>query len=474
MANIKRSYVRSLGKSTDDVTGSCFELVTTSGDRVLIDCGMKQSSDDLKDYRDNIEIIKNLKIKRLDAIVLSHSHIDHSGNIPAAFANGFTGIVYMPKNSKDIVKLLWLDSAKIMQQSQQLLKKKGNVSGKPTYTAEDVEVAYNHIVECEFNQVIEISENLSFQYIHSNHIISSSQIIFYVKDNGITKTVGYCCDLGSPNIQGTYLDPFEPINRVNLLIGECTYGMQLKTNNKKNRNKDKEKIKTLIEQVNETGGRLIIPAFSLNRSQDILTVLYELFHDDEEFKMPIVFDGVLSMEVSKRFEDCINYNKELWNKVFSWGAVVKVSDWTDSLAYQNYTSPQIIVASGGMLKGRSTAYVKKWLSDPKTTICLVGYAGGEGSVGYMIQREKEFPVINIDGSKIQNKAHVISLNSFSSHASHAELLEYYSSIECEKIYLVHSQEDRKKEFKPLLEEEISKKNHTTKVVLPDSKTKMYL
>ena len=165
MANIKRSYVRSLGKSTDDVTGSCFELVTTSGDRVLIDCGMKQSSDDLKDYRDNIEIIKNLKIKRLDAIVLSHSHIDHSGNIPAAFANGFTGVVYMPKNSKDIVKLLWLDSAKIMQQNQQLLKKKGNVSGKPTYTAEDVEVAYNHIVECEFNQVIEISENLSFQYI---------------------------------------------------------------------------------------------------------------------------------------------------------------------------------------------------------------------------------------------------------------------------------------------------------------------
>ena len=120
MANIKRSYVHSLGKSTDDVTGSCFELVTTSGDRVLIDCGMKQSSDDLKDYRDNIEIIKNLKTKRLEAIVLSHSHIDHSGNIPAAFANGFTGVVYMPKNSKDIVKLLWLDSAKIMQQNQQL------------------------------------------------------------------------------------------------------------------------------------------------------------------------------------------------------------------------------------------------------------------------------------------------------------------------------------------------------------------
>lgn len=103
MANIKRSYVRSLGKSTDDVTGSCFELVTTSGDRVLIDCGMKQSSDDLKDYRDNIEIIKNLKIKRLDAIVLSHSHIDHSGNIPAAFANGFTGVVYMPKTQKTLL-----------------------------------------------------------------------------------------------------------------------------------------------------------------------------------------------------------------------------------------------------------------------------------------------------------------------------------------------------------------------------------
>lgn len=474
MANIKRSYVRSLGKSTDDVTGSCFELVTTAGDRVLIDCGMKQSSDDLKDYRDNIEIIKNLKTKRLDAIVLGHNHVDHSGNIPAAFANGFTGVVYMPKNSKDIVKLLWLDSAKIMQQNQQLLKKKGNVSGKPTYTLEDVEVAYNHIVECEFNQIIEVSETLSFQYIHSNHIISSAQIIFYVKENGATKTIGYCCDLGSPNNQGTYLDPFEPIKKCNMVIGECTYGMQLKTNNKKNRDKDKEKIKTLVEQIKETGGRLIIPAFSLNRSQDILTVLYELFHDDEDFKMPIVFDGVLTSKISEHFNDCINYNKELWNKVYSWNAVVKVSEWTDSLVYQNYTANQIIVASGGFLQGRSTAYIKKWLSDSKTTVCFVGFSGQEGSTGYKIQHAKEYPIVNIDGFKVQNKAHIISLNSFSSHASHAELLEYYSSIECEKIYLVHSQEDRKKEFKPLLEEEISKKNHTTKVVLPDSKTKMYL
>ena len=105
---------------------------------------------------------------------------------------------------------------------------------------------------------------------------------------------------------------------------------------------------------------------------------------------------------------------------------------------------------------------------------MVGFSGVEGTIGYAIRHPREFPVLNIDGFKIQNKANVISLNSFSSHASHAELLEYYSSIECEKIYLVNSQEDRKKEFKPLLEEEISKNNHTTKVVLPDSKTKMYL
>ena len=474
MANIKRSYIRSLGKSTDDVTGSCFELVTTGGDRVLIDCGMRQSADDLKDWRDNIEIIKNFKTKRLDAIITSHCHADHSCNIPAAFANGFTGVVYMPKGSREIIKLLWLDSAKIMQQNQQMLQKKGNVSGKPTYTPEDVEVAYNHIVECEFNQVIEISDTLSFKYIHSNHIICSSQILLYVKENGVTKTIGYCCDLGSPKVQGTYLDEFESIEKANMIIGECTYAMQVKTNNKKNREKDKEKIKTLAEQIKEDGGRLIIPAFSLNRSQDILTVLYELFHDDEDFKMPIVFDGVLTAGISKNFEDCINYNKELWNKVYSWNAVVKVSEWADSLVYQNYTANQIIVASGGFLRGRSTAYIKKWLSDPKTTVCMVGFSGVEGTIGYAIRHPKEYPVLNVDGLKVQNKAHVISLNSFSSHASHAELLEYYSSIECEKIYLVHSQEDRKKEFKPLLEEEISKKNHTTKVVLPDSKTKMYL
>ena len=474
MANIKRSYVRSLGKSTDDVTGSCFELVTPKS-RILIDFGLRQSSDDVLDYKANLDTIKSVKVKKLDACISCHLHQDHLSLIPALYRQNFDGATYLPENSKDIAKMMWTDSAKIQIQNQQMLQKKGNISGNPFYNQEDIEVAYNHVVECEFNKTIQITEDVSFELRSSNHLVNAAQALIYVNAGNVTKTLAYCCDLGSLTWNNYYINNFEPIEKADIAIVESTYATDKKGNARKNRDKDIEKIKALVENMYEERGRIIIPTFSLGRSADLLTVLYETFADDPDFNIPVVFDAVLGNQINENYDKWIPKNHELWNKVWSWKNLVKVKDWNESVQWQNYTAPCVILGSGGFIQGRSTAYIKHWLSDPHTTILFCGFSGADSrSKGYQIQHNKEYPIVDLDGYKVKNNAKIVSLKSFSSHISHEEMLEYYSNMNCNKIYLVHGSKERKEAFKPLLEDEISKKNKTSKVVIPDSETKMCL
>lgn len=474
MANIKRSYVHSLGKSTDDVTGSCFELVTPKS-RILIDFGLRQSSDDVLDYKANLDTIKSVKVKKLDACLCLHAHQDHLSLVPCLYRSNFDGVTYLPENTKDIAKLMWMDSAKIQMQNQQVLQKKGNISGNPFYNQEDIEVTYNHIVECEFNKIIQITEDVSFELRSSNHLVNAAQTLIYINTGNVTKTLAYCCDLGSLTWDNYYINNFEPIEKADIAIVESTYATDRKGNARKNRDKDIEKIKALVENMYEERGRIIIPTFSLGRSADLLTVLYETFADDPDFNIPVVFDAVLGNQINENYDKWIPKNHELWNKVWSWKNLVKVKDWNESVQWQNYTAPCVILGSGGFIQGRSTAYIKHWLSDPHTTILFCGFSGADSrSKGYQIQHNKEYPIVDLDGYKVKNNAKIVSLKSFSSHISHEEMLEYYSNMNCNKIYLVHGSKERKEAFKPLLEDEISKKNKTSKVVIPDSETKMYL
>lgn len=466
--------MHSLGKSTDDVTGSCFELVTPKS-RILIDFGLRQSSDDVLDYKANLDTIKSVKVKKIDACLCLHAHQDHLSLVPCLYRSNFDGVTYLPENTKDIAKLMWMDSAKIQMQNQQMLKKKGNISGNPFYNQEDIEVTYNHIVECEFNKIIQITEDVSFELRSSNHLVNAAQALIYVNTGNATKTLAYCCDLGSLTWDNYYINNFEPIEKADIAIVESTYATDRKGNARKNRDKDVEKIKALVENMYEERGRIIIPTFSLGRSADLLTVLYETFADDPDFNIPVVFDAVLGNQINENYDKWIPKNHELWNKVWSWKNLVKVKDWNESVQWQNYTAPCVILGSGGFIQGRSTAYIKHWLSDPHTTILFCGFSGADSrSKGYQIQHNKEYPIVDLDGYKVKNNAKIVSLKSFSSHISHEEMLEYYSNMNCNKIYLVHGSKERKEAFKPLLEDEISKKNKTSKVVIPDSETKMYL
>jgi metallo-beta-lactamase family protein len=216
-------------------------------------------------------------------------------------------------------------------------------------------------------------------------------------------------------------------------------------------------------------GRLLIPVFSLSRSQEILTNLYDLFGNDKTFKIPIVLDSPLIWEITKVYKEVLTgENKELFDKVCEWKNVRFIKDYNESKLCLEDNSPKIVLSSSGFLcKGRSVSYLKKYITDSKSYILMVGYSP-PGSIASKIKNGQK--TITIEGKSYKNKCGLTVLNSFSSHIGQIELLNYLKNINSERIYLVHGSEESKLEFKELLEDELLKMCKTTKVICTNKGT----
>lgn len=441
---------------------------------LLLDCGARQSQDIFDDYKHNISTIKSIKAKKIDYIIVCHLHQDHVGLIPALYRNGCQAHIYMPLNCKQLVSIMWKDSAKILESDTEKIKRKYGTKASPYFDLDDIEKALDRIIEVDIGKEVILNDNLSFRYYHANHIVNSAQVVVKCNDGINTKKVLYTSDLGNPTFNNYYCEDFETVDYAKIVIAESTYATDTRSNKKKDRPKDIEKIKAIVSQIKESGGKMIIPVFSLNRTQDVLTLLYETFHDDKEFNLDIVVDAVLGNKINSMWEDIITKNKELWNNVWSWNRIVRVTDWQESQDWQSKDKPMIVLASGGFISGgRVIPWAKTCLPSSKNYFCFVGYGGGTNSTVYQIKNSKQFPIVNIDGEKIKNNAQISVLNSFSSHIDNNGMLDYYSDINCEKIYLVHGDMERKINFAPMLKESISKKNRTTKVLVANKDTKIF-
>ena len=462
------------GFSFGEVTGSCYQ-VNYNGYNFLLDCGARQTQNIVDDYKSNIKMIRSIKAKEIRAIIIGHVHQDHIGIIPALYRNGCTATIFSPKHTKELMAMMWSDSAKILIQDTDKISRKCGIKATPYYSVDDVKTALEHVVEIDFRYPINLNESISFEYFSANHIVNSAQILLRLSNGINTKRVLYTSDLGSLTFDNFYCESFDKVDFANIVICESTYATDTRGNKKGDRPKDIEKIKSMVEQIKECGGKIIIPVFSLNRSQDILTMLYNIFGEDTTFNLPIVYDAVLGNKISNAWENCICKNQELWNKVWSWKNIVKITEWDESKLWQTKSEPMIALCSGGFLSGgRIIPWAKTCLPNYNNFICFVGYGGGVDSPVYQIKHGKEFPVVNIDGEKVANKARVVCLSSFSSHIDNNDMLDYYSSINCEKIYLAHGDMDRKLAFKLMLEDAISKKNRTSRVVCANMDTKINL
>jgi metallo-beta-lactamase family protein len=469
-----KPYVELIGNSANDVTGSCYK-VAYKNYVGLIEYGGVQTGDILNDYKINHTKPRQISPKNIDFVIACHIHQDHVQNIPYLYKMGCNANLYVPKNSKKIMQIMWMDCVKIFESDAEKITKKNKIKANPLYDEKDIITTMAHVIECDFGEFVEINRNVRFKFYHSNHIINSAQLLLELHDNVCVKRIHYTSDLGSLTFDNYYIEPFEKVEKSNIAIVESTYATDTRSNKKSDRPKDIEKIDCLINQIKENKGKIIVPVFSLNRSQDLLTLLYETYHNDPNFNIPIIFDAPLANKVSDIWEDVITKNQNLWDKVWNWDKVVKVNDWVNSVEWQNKKEPMLVLASGGFLSGgRAVAWTKQCLGDDKNYMCFVGYGGDSNSSVYKIKHGDEYPTIKIDGTVVQNKANVICLNSFSSHIDNDNMLEYYGNLNCQKIILVHGDKERRLNFAPILREQISKNNKTTKILVGVQGMKIYL
>lgn len=369
---------------------------------------------------------------------------------------------------------MWKDSAKILESNTEKINKKYGGKSSPYFDNNDIERALDRIIEVDIGNDVILNENISFKYYHANHIVNSAQILLKCNDGVNSKKILYTSDLGNPTFENYYCESFEKVDYAKIVIAESTYATDTRSNKKKDRPKDIEKIISMTTQIKENGGKIIIPVFSLNRTQDILTLLYETFGRDKTFNLDVVVDAVLGNKINTMWDSIITRNNELWESTWNWNRVVKVTDWTVSQELQKSNKPMIVLASGGFISGgRIIPWAKTCLPSSNNYFCFVGYGGGVNTSAYQIKHPKQFPTVNIDGEKIRNRAQIISLNSFSSHIDNDSMLNYYSDINCEKIYLVHGEMEKRLNFAPILSEWFSKKNKTTKVLVANKDTKIF-
>lgn len=453
------------GKSSVEVTQSLY-LVNTGELRILLDCGLYQSSDFVDTYKINHSRLP-FRAPRVDAIIISHCNIDHIGYIPAIFKKGGNPIVYVPAGTRRLFELMLRDSAKIFASDVLRLQKSREIS-EPTvlYDDEDINACLANVVECPIHEDIYLSENTHFRYYEAGHIVKSCQIYLEVKKGNVIKRIGYTGDIGS-DITKHYNQPWEPLPFVDVMLGETTYAREKRDHSQKDRAKDIEKIKSLVDEVcHERGGKILVGVFSLDRLQTMLTTFYELYHNDKNCPQ-IVVDAPLGTKISGIYGDLIDKNAELCDKVLNWRKVTWVNDWAESCHYQTSKEPMIILSSSGMMNaGRILCHLKTILPDDKNAILFCGYAGEDTIAARIKSGNSKY--INVEGDEIANRARIVTLNSFSSHACRGELLKRYSTMDYNKIYLVHGDKrtDPENDFAADLREALSQNNKTSRVIIP--------
>ena len=456
-----KPYVKFISGSATGVTGSA-HLVRFKNYGILLDCGLEQGHDIMTDYQANKDFLHKIRVKDIQYIILSHCHVDHSGLIPALFAKGCQAHVYVPTGSIPLLRLLWADSLKIHQSDCLKLQKKHGRKFAPFFTEDDVDTALSRCIEIGFNEETALNQDVKFEYFSAGHIIYSAQIYLELHQGYQIYRVGYTGDIGGLTPR-PFTTPRQSMPFCNLTIGECTYNVPTRPNSVKDRPKDVEKI---ISVVNESR-KILFPCFSLQRTQELLLNLYMLWEMKDLPDIPVYLDSPLAIKICNMWPDV-----ELWDDVMNWKNLKFVNEITDSKALQMSNEHCIIVSASGFLNGgRVLNHLTTVLPNENNTIMFIGYAG-ENNLASKIKTNE--PVVEINGVQVENKAKIVELRSFSSHASYEELMAYYTEIPYNKICLVHGEMDGKVEFAKSLKEKLAFNGKSARVIAVNADTKIYI
>lgn len=434
----------------------------------MLECGIFQNNDYLESYRANSAKFE-FKASEIDYVFIGHCHADHASLLPRLIKEGFKGKIITSHATALLMKPMLLNCVFIMQNEANILSAKYKRTYPAIYGEDDVYKTFNYIYEYDnIHHIYELDDVVSFQWLENSHCLGARQLHLTLTDiNGVKKSILYTSDIGALNTSNHYLANTEiPEHHYEVAIMECTYGEPGRVN-KKTRSFDIEHLKVAIKTVFERGGSVIMPCFSFSRTQELLTTLYDIFHDDKTFTQNVIVDSILSCDICDLYDEILEEeNLEMWEKVRNWKNVKFVKEKPESLSIVKDHTPKIVLSSSGFCtNGRILSYLHEYLSDKNSMVIFSGYVGADNSyLSYRIKNYKENRVLKISGDPVENNADCISLTTFSSHANRKDLLEYGSSINTNKLVLVHGSTVAKNSLKEDLKCEISKKDKTFKVV----------
>jgi metallo-beta-lactamase family protein len=391
---------------------------------------------------------------------------------------GFEGKIITTSITAQIIEPLFKDSAYINFKDAELLSKKRGIDYPPIYSEQSAVEVMSYIYEYGYDEIHQLDDNISFRFLRNSHIVGAAQLELFIKDDSShIKKILYTSDLGNTTFKKPFVDEMEYCKTANLVICESTYGADDRTVKKEVRQKDIEKLKTVIQDVViENKHSILIPCFSLDRSQFILKLLYDLYHDKPEFDhVKIVIDSPLTKKITDLYGKFLEgENKEIIDEIVNWSNARFITDSQESKASVADKSPKIVISASGFLdQGRSKHYLKEYISNINNAIVFVGFATPTSLAG-RIKNGTEQKTITIDGKKYKNAIKVICLTSFSSHMQQKDLINYLKSINCEKIALCHGDKEAKKELSERLKEELSKIGKTSRVVVPQRGSVIHL
>lgn len=465
---LKNNGIFFTGKSSEDVTGSQY-LIKFGNTQCLLECGLHQSrsNDYLDSYKINSEKFQ-FKPKELDYVFVAHTHIDHCGLIPRLIKEGFTGKIITTDNTAKIMKPLLLNSCMIIKDEARVLSKRYKREYRPLYDEEDVYKTLDLIETYdEYNKVYRLNDNISFQWLPNSHCLGAAQLQLIMKDNNSSKKVLYTSDMGALHSKNYYVTDTEIPKMFNdVVIMESTYG-EAKRTSKKKRSFDVKHLEVAINTVIERKGTVILPCFSFSRTQELLTNLYDIYGVQKDFSTPIFVDSKLSCDISKLYSSLLHGSDlEKWQKVCEWDNVHFIEEKDESKKCIVNDMPKIIISSSGFCtNGRIVGYLQKYIKDSNSMIIFSGYVGDNPSyLSYRIKNYRDNKFIKINGEQISNKADCITLSTFSSHANFNDLVHYGSSLNTNKVVLVHGSKEAKKCLSVKMADAISQNDKTYKVI----------
>ena len=426
------------------VTGS-MHLLRAGGSTILLDCGMFQGRREEANARNRTFPFDP---RSINAVVLSHAHIDHSGNLPGLVKQGYTGPIYSTLATKDLCAIMLADSGFIQEKDAEFLNKKLARQNlpliEPLYTSDDAGAAMKLFKGLPYQTPFNVTPDVTVEFFDAGHILGSASIKVSVRENGTLKVFGFTGDLGRRDMP-IIRDPVF-MGDVGLLISESTYGGKL---HDPPENMGQQLAADLSRTI-DRGGKIIMPAFSVGRTQDVVYTLHQLWDAGTLPRIPIYVDSPLAVNATdiykahpECFDDDVNTHIRQHHDPFGLSQLKYIRSVEESIKLNDLKGSCLIIAASGMCEGgRILHHLANNVSDSRNTVLMVGYQADHTLGKRLVNGDEE---VRILGTIYKRKAEVIVHNSFSAHADGNELLAYIGQFDKKllgQIYLVHGEAGR--------------------------------